>query len=66
MVIDQPTVSWKQQRKSERSMFGTKKEVDEMEALADAWTEANKGKSMVGKNVSLSDFVSGGDITKNR
>lgn len=59
MVMDQPVISYKQdKKKSDRSMFGTKAEADEMEALADAW-KAQNGEGIAGKTVNLSEFVQG-------
>ena len=58
MVADQPVISYKNDRKSERSMFGSREEVDEMDALADAWKAMN-GDGVAGQTVNLSEFVSG-------
>jgi hypothetical protein len=44
------------EKKNERSMFGTREEYDEMEALTAAWEAQNK-ESMVGKKVNLSEFM---------
>ena len=59
MVADAPVVNYNYKKKGkERSMFGTREEYDEMEALADAW-KAQNGDGVVGKEISLSEFVKG-------
>ena len=58
-VMDGPVVNYNyKNKKSERSMFGTREEVDEMEALADAW-KAQNGDGVVGQEISLSEFIKG-------
>ena len=57
MLIDQPVIDYgSSEKKSEKSMFGTREEYDEMEALVDAW-EAQNSESMVGKKVDLNEFM---------
>ena len=58
MVSDCPVFSYGKTKKSERSMFGTREEADEMEALADAW-KAQNGDGVAGQNISLSEFMKG-------
>ena len=59
MVMDGPVVNYDYKKKSnERSMFGTREEYDEMEALADAW-KAQNGDGVVGQEISLSEFIKG-------
>jgi len=59
MLIDQPVIDYgSSERKSERSIFGTREEYDEMEALVGAW-EAQNTESMVGKKVDLNEFMKG-------
>ena len=38
-------------------MIATKEEVDEMNALTEAWEKKRQGKSHVGKTFSLNDFL---------
>ena len=59
MIMDQPVVNYQTEKKSGRSMFGTKAEADEMEALADAWKAMNGESSHVGKSFSLGEFMKG-------
>lgn len=57
MLADQPVIDYgSTDKKNERSMFGTREEYDEMEALTAAWEAQNK-ESMVGKKVNLSEFM---------
>lgn len=56
MVSDQPVVNYNTKKGDKRSMFGTKEEYDEMEALADAWKKQN-GSGMAGKTVKLDEFL---------
>ena len=57
--MDGPVVNYNyKNKKSEHSMFGTREEVDEMEALADAW-KAQNGDGVVGQEISLSEFIKG-------
>lgn len=56
MVMDQPVMTYKKDKKSSKSLFGTKAEVDEMEQLTDAW-EARHKESMVGKKINLGEFL---------
>ena len=57
MLADQPVIDYgSTEKKNERSMFGTREEYDEMEALTAAWEAQNK-ESMVGKKVNLSEFM---------
>lgn len=44
-------------------MMASKKEVAELDALADAWEKKRQGKRFVGKEFSLDEFVKNGDIS---
>lgn len=57
MVADQPVISYKSDKKNERSMFGTRDEVNEMSDLTEAWKKKRKNRSYVGKKFSLNDFM---------
>ena len=54
MIADQPVINYHANKKK----TGKAAEA-EMEALADEFYAQNKGESMVGKEFSLNDFVSG-------
>lgn len=55
MLCDQPVVSYKTEKK--KGMVATKKEAQELDALADAWEKKRGGKSLAGKSFSLEEFV---------
>lgn len=55
MAIDQPVISYKTEKK--KGMMASKKEVAELDALADAWEKKRQGKRFVGKEISLNDFM---------
>ena len=60
MVMDQPVIDYgSKDKKSEKSMIGTKAEEEEMDALTEAWMKNRQGESFVGKTVNLGDFVRG-------
>lgn len=56
MVIDQPVISYKSEKKG---MGNSAKDVKEMDDLADAWMKHNKGASATGKTISLNEFMKG-------
>lgn len=55
MVIDQPVISYKTEKK--KSMMASRKEAAELDALTEAWENKRKGKSLAGKELSLSEFM---------
>lgn len=57
MVADQPVISYKSDKKNERSMFGSRDEVNEMDDLTEAWKKKRNNKSYAGKRISLNDFM---------
>lgn len=57
MVADQPLISYKSDKKNERSMFGSREEVNEMDNLSEAWKKKRKNRSYAGKTFSLNDFM---------
>lgn len=61
MLCDQPVVSYKTEKK--KGMMASKKEVAELDALADAWEKKRQGKRYVGEKFSLDEFVKNGDIS---
>lgn len=56
MVVDQPVISYKDEKKK-RSMMASKSEVDELDALTEAWQKKRKGKSFAGDKFSLEEFM---------
>lgn len=56
MVMDQPVISYKSNKKNDKSLFGTREEADEMDKLADRWKELN-GEGQAGKKVDLNEFL---------
>lgn len=57
-VMDGPVFSYGKSKKNERSMFGSREEADEMDALVNAW-EAQNGTGIAGQEISLSEFMKG-------
>ncbi len=57
MIADQPLISYKSEKKNERSMFGTRAEAEEMNELTEAWKNKRKNRSYAGKSFSLNDFM---------
>ena len=58
--MDQPVVDYGgKNKKSDKSMIGTKAEQEEMDALTEAWMKSRNGESFVGKKVNLGEFVKG-------
>lgn len=55
MAIDQPVISYKTEKK--KGMMASRKEVAELDALAEAWEKKRQGKRFVGKEFSLNDFM---------
>ena len=62
MAIDQPVISYKTDKK--KGMMASRKEVAELDALADAWEKKRQGKRYVGEKFSLNDFMRS-DLGKN-
>ena len=61
MVLDQPVVNYNYgKKKNGRSMIATKREVDELDALQSAWEKKRGGRTVVGEEFSLREFVGGG------
>lgn len=56
MVMDQPVISYKDDKKK-RSMMASKSEVNELDALTEAWQKKRGGKTFVGGQFSLDEFV---------
>ncbi len=56
MVMDQPVISYKDDKKK-RSMMASKSEVNELDALTEAWQKKRGGKTFVGEQFSLDEFV---------
>lgn len=59
MVMDQPVISYKTEKK--KGMMASRAEVDELNALTEAWEKKRKGKSYVGKEMNLNEFLNGGE-----
>jgi len=58
MVIDQPVISYKTDKK--KSMMASRAEVNELDALTDAWEKKRKGKNFAGKKLNLNEFLNNG------
>lgn len=57
MLVDQPVIDYGSDRRSGRSMMASRREVQELDELQEAWNARRNGRSHVGDKFSLEGFL---------
>lgn len=58
MLMDQPVIDYDYKKhKGRRSMMATKGEMDELDRLSEQWAGRRNGRTFVGKEFDLEDFL---------
>ena len=59
MVTDSPVIDYGSDKRKKGSMMASRSEVNELNALSDTWHRRRNGRSFVGKEMSLGEFMKG-------